>query len=56
LPLKRGDPDAFPFRAMMGGAIAYLHWTADQFWASTMHELQSAMDSIAEANAAGSEG
>jgi hypothetical protein len=50
LSRKRGNPDAFPFRAMMGAAIAHLHWTPDAFWRATNHEFQSAQDAIAAAN------
>ena len=55
MPRKGADPDAFPFRAMMGAAIAHLHWTPDAFWRATPHEFQSAQDAIAAANAAARE-
>jgi hypothetical protein len=33
----------------MGGAIAFLNWTAPQFWGATNHEYQSAVEAKAEA-------
>jgi len=36
----------------MGGAIAFLNWTAPQFWASTNHEYQAAVEARAEAQRA----
>jgi hypothetical protein len=33
----------------MGGALAFLNWSPAEFWGSTNHEYQSALEARAEA-------
>lgn len=50
------EAGSFPFRTMMGAAIAHLHWTPAAFWSATNHEMQAAQEAIERANAAAQPG
>lgn len=39
-----------PVRRMLGFSLAILHWSPDQFWASTPNELYAALDVYNELN------